>query len=440
VDSVYLGKATNIGSVAQPEMVLQVRRSGSDQSISTTSNVKAQLNSIILDVYNEYDPTTNYRFTAKRAGNYLVQASLDLDASVTGSHVIRIFKNGTEQIYCANVSYTESYLVNRTECIVPLAIGDYIEIFSQALSDSSYAIYNSGASQITISRLPTTSEQVFRVGAPGQGWTAYTPTITHTSGGITNQTTTGYWRCEGSTLRGFIRTTFSNASAAFDGLRYSLPSGFTIDTTAAPIDSSVGNALLLDTGNVSVPSTVSVISSTALVVGYIRTGTTLDASPVKGIAISNSLPFTFNNTDTISINYTVPVTANSPCPAAPMPLLKHAVTTSSEGVERIERVRFGGSSELSSCTSSPCTIYSQSGNWVSSITRNAVGSYTINFVSGIFSAPPSCTCLANQPGLDDAVCGGAPNNSTSTKVINTRNSTSAYRVDTTVEVICMGPR
>jgi hypothetical protein len=146
------------------------------------------------------------------------------------------------------------------------------------------------------------------------------------------------------------------------------------------------------------------------------------------------------SSENLKLTAYVPVTANSPCPAAPMPQLKHAVTTSSEGVERVERVRFGGSSELSSCTSSPCTIYSQSGNWVSSITRNAVGSYTINFVSGIFSAPPSCTCLANQPGLDDAVCGGAPNNSTSTKTINTRNSTSAYRVDTTVEVICMGPR
>jgi hypothetical protein len=429
VDSVYLGKATNIGNVAQPEMVLQVRRSGSDQIINTTADTKVQFNSKIIDVYNEYDATTNYRFTAKRAGDYLINVSLDYNTTVSiGVAVVRIYKNGVADVRCSRTMLANDYVLESV-CILPLNVNDYIEVYSATTADSSYTILNSQVSQLTIARLPTTSEQVFRVGAPGQGWTAYTPTITHTSGGITNQTTTGYWRCEGSTLRGFIRTTFSNASAAFDGLRYSLPSGFTIDTTAAPIDSSVGNALLLDTGNVSVPSTVSVISSTALVVGYIKTGTTLDASPVKSIAISNSLPFTFNNTDTISINYTVPVTANSPCPAAPMPLLKHAVTTSSEGVERVERVTV-----RPTCTSSPCTILTSTPA-VTSVTRQSAGKYTVNFASGTFSAIPTCTCVAADfPG---AICAHNGETINSFKVDTYNGNVLA---DSNFMVICMGPR
>lgn len=67
------------------------------------------------------------------------------------------------------------------------------------------------------------------------------------------------------------------------------------------------------------------------------------------------------------------------------PYLVGSVTSNSTGLERTERI-----SVTSTCTSSPCTIANQSGSWVTSITRNGQGDYTLVIPSGIFSASPTC--------------------------------------------------
>jgi hypothetical protein len=327
-------------------------------------------------------------------------------------------------------------LVTHTDCIIPLSIGDYIEVFSSTVSDSSYSIFNAASSQITISRIPSASEQGVKVAAPGLGWTAYTPTITHNSGGITNHTTQGYWKCSGSTLQGFITTTFSNTSAAFDGLRYSLPSNFTINTTASPIGSVVGGAMLVDTGILEVPSTVGITSSTALYVKYIRTGTTLDASPVKNIDITNTVPFTFNNTDTISIYYTVPVTASSPCPAVPMPLIKNAVTTSGEGVERVERAVI--------VCGSTSSITSQSGAWLASVGNVSGGSCSVTFAGTPFGSNAyACSFLSHGTSTSSfsvpKISAKTVSGFTLTQVTQSGGTTSADAGPTTWDVQCQGP-
>jgi hypothetical protein len=64
-----------------------------------------------------------------------------------------------------------------------------------------------------------------------------------------------------------------------------------------------------------------------------------------------------------------------------------AYTISSTGTaERIERVYVG-----TSCVSTPCTVTSKSGTtWVSSVSRSATGTYSVNVAANTFSATPSC--------------------------------------------------
>lgn len=115
--------------------------------------------------------------------------------------------------------------------------------------------------------------------------------------------------------------------------------------------------------------------------------------------------------------------------ASPAPLLVNSVTSSSPGVERIERatVAYG-----SPCSTATCTIAKQTGAF-SSITRQSAGNYTANFVAGSFSSPPSCFVMPDNV-----------NNVTGVRMISGA-TTSAFQwtcltaQDCSFEIMCMGP-
>jgi hypothetical protein len=108
------------------------------------------------------------------------------------------------------------------------------------------------------------------------------------------------------------------------------------------------------------------------------------------------------------------------------------VVTNNTSMERMERV------SVSTCTSSPCTISSQSGSWVTSVTRSSTGLYAINFASGIFSSAPTCITNAtvSPPGTVSALQ-GIP--TTSSVSVGTRNI-SDVQTDYAFSTICMGPQ
>jgi hypothetical protein len=116
----------------------------------------------------------------------------------------------------------------------------------------------------------------------------------------------------------------------------------------------------------------------------------------------------------------------------PVPLLVGSVTSNSAGLERIERATIA---EAANCTSSPCTITRQSGSWLSSVTRAAAGQYTLNIASGIFSSPPTCTCISNQAGC------AQPTTPTSTSFVFYTQDSAATPVDAQkINIICQGAR
>lgn len=117
----------------------------------------------------------------------------------------------------------------------------------------------------------------------------------------------------------------------------------------------------------------------------------------------------------------------------PAPLLVGSVISGSSGLERVERARVAAS-----CTSSPCTIASQSSAWLSSITRSAAGTYRANFASGIFSSTPSCIIYGSNNSNIIAFAGSL---ATSTQFdFVSGNVGSLAGTDAGFDIICMGPR
>lgn len=74
-----------------------------------------------------------------------------------------------------------------------------------------------------------------------------------------------------------------------------------------------------------------------------------------------------------------------------IPQIINSVQTSYSGQLRIESVKFAGATISTACTSSPCTLYQNTGG-ISTVTRSAQGNYSVNFVSGTYSQSPTCSC------------------------------------------------
>ena len=124
----------------------------------------------------------------------------------------------------------------------------------------------------------------------------------------------------------------------------------------------------------------------------------------------------------------------------PAPVLVGSVTSNSSVGERLERISFGGATEGTNvCTSTPCTIYRQSGSWVTSVTRNSTGIYTVNVAAGIFSSAPTCTMSVGGV-VSDAFGFVAAASTTSSVVVKTASNGSFTATDGSVTLTCMGPK
>ncbi len=110
------------------------------QSLSGGAPTKAALDGETFDINNEYDKTTNYRYTASVAGYYQVNASLTFyNASVVG--FIEIWKNGT--VAARNKCEAPgagAYASASISDIIYLAINDYIELYFDSVGHSTTTI------------------------------------------------------------------------------------------------------------------------------------------------------------------------------------------------------------------------------------------------------------------------------------------------------------
>ena len=113
-----------------------------------------------------------------------------------------------------------------------------------------------------------------------------------------------------------------------------------------------------------------------------------------------------------------------------MPYLTGSVTSNTTGQLHHEYAVVG-----TSCTSTPCTITSQSGSWLTSISRSAAGTYALNFASGEFSAAPGCSVTAIGSTRYPEVTVG-----TSSALTFYLINSSGSAADSAFSILCTGPR
>jgi len=113
-----------------------------DQSIPNDVDTKVQFNAENWDTMSEFDSTTNYRFTATRAGKYCVIGSVHFNANSTGSRQIYIKKNGSGWSHGTDVQAASSGPTHLTVVDVVDMNGttDYVEIFCKQDSGASLDI------------------------------------------------------------------------------------------------------------------------------------------------------------------------------------------------------------------------------------------------------------------------------------------------------------
>ena len=119
---------------------------GSSQTLSNTTNTKAEINTEEFDTDNCYD-TSTYRFTPTVAGKYFVYAQLSLfGASDIELARTSIYKNGS-LLLRGDVDPVNSYPQNRNTVKVSYTIDmngstDYVEIFGLLTTGATRTIEN----------------------------------------------------------------------------------------------------------------------------------------------------------------------------------------------------------------------------------------------------------------------------------------------------------
>ena len=152
VDQIYT--RTGTGSPAIREMpAFFVYRGGTNQTHTTSTAAKVQLNTVEFDTNSCFDVTTNYRYTPQIAGYYVVYGQI----YITGTGITQaqplIYKNGVQVVAGPFLTATSSSGIASpiTQIIVYMnGSTDYVELWgfsngtSPVFSSAAKATYLSG--------------------------------------------------------------------------------------------------------------------------------------------------------------------------------------------------------------------------------------------------------------------------------------------------------
>lgn len=105
----------------------------SNQTVSTGTSVKVQLNAKTFDTANCFDSTTNYRYTPNVAGYYNISIMGGASGSSALSYnYIQIWKNGSRTSFAIYGPYATSYQYGTlTNLIYMNGTTDYIEMYTE---------------------------------------------------------------------------------------------------------------------------------------------------------------------------------------------------------------------------------------------------------------------------------------------------------------------
>lgn len=107
--------AAQTGTLNAAGPAFYVYRSGSQTGLTTGTFTKIQLNAESFDTNNNFDSTTNYRFTPTVAGYYQLSGAASYEGSTTISrYFVTVYKNGSETSRGADIIGTGNQSVVST--------------------------------------------------------------------------------------------------------------------------------------------------------------------------------------------------------------------------------------------------------------------------------------------------------------------------------------
>ena len=162
IGGIYVGLATNMANVAQAETVV-IANVNAQITIPTVTYTNVPYQSESLDAYGEYNNSTGV-FTAKRAGNYFIAASMFWLNSTWGASNIylNVYKNGSLIVEnLRQIPAGTAYHLQESSVSISLSVGDTLVVSAyQNDTANRFIAGNSSFSRLSISRFPSASELV----------------------------------------------------------------------------------------------------------------------------------------------------------------------------------------------------------------------------------------------------------------------------------------
>jgi hypothetical protein len=116
------------------------------QTLTNNTATKVTFNTELFDTNNNYDSTTNYRFTPTVAGYYQANVFIAGPTSATGVTATYIYKNGARYATSANVNYAGGNVVSLSSLVYLNGSTDYIECYCYQDTGVSNSVGSSDAS------------------------------------------------------------------------------------------------------------------------------------------------------------------------------------------------------------------------------------------------------------------------------------------------------
>lgn len=450
-DDAYLGKNRSAGTVSQPTLVGTIKITGCAANFSGTtasySNFATQTGCSYAVTGAVEAPTTNVpavRLRNQPGGKYLFKYTGQLKADAASDCAYR-FSDGTnstiEDGYLEGGS-TESNFAPYTDGSVDISNGITDSTFNlqyKKISSGTCRVYgtNTYPGVIKVYRFPSSSEIAVRPELLANSWSGYHDTDcqwTTTSASFADPANDASCTFTQKTNSNFGTVTTSGASTPGIVWTPKKTGNYFVCSDTTMRNTSTGNQMgiqLTDgTTVVAGPSVQNESGTTndqvASICGIYNV-TSLSQVTLKLQFKTNGGTLTINGTNSTRTSWSIFALDQS----LPAPVLVGSVTSQSTGAIRLESALVS-----SSCTSTPCTIASQSGGFTS-ITRGGTGNYTLNY-SGAFSTSPSCAVFCLDSSVNCSVSYTAVSSTALTFQSYTASTNSGK--DVGFSAICTGPK
>lgn len=360
-------------------------------SVSTTQQINYATK--IKDSHGAVTTGSGWKFTAPVPGTYRVSTAI---AVGTSNCTLMLSKGGVVDSILGSAS-TTAYQGGSQN--IDLNAGEYISVYSDAAAQNTLSSTNQ---TISIERLSgpaqvAAAERVYELWWGNAGGAQ--------TGGVTNVD---------------FNTKLFSSHGAFSGSVFTAPRPGWYDFKGEVITSTATSSnpqLYINGSQTFNLSTDAVVDRKQFSTGYyLRQG---DTATLRMTSASTLLNSTLHHWLGITSQEGGPGSGGSP----------NSIYSGGAG-ERVERAYITN-------PAGTAAISTQSGSWLSSVSRTAVGQVTVNFTTGIWSSAPSCVCSASTSAGESCNMGTIP--TTTSVVIRTRDGVNADK-DTGMSLICMGPK